>query len=62
MSSSLKLYESELLEQLADDLVEMHNATGIELQYWDTALKFVELFYNTYPQVTIGKKKICHTN
>jgi len=58
LSSSLKLYESELLEQLADDLVEMHNATGIELQYWDTALKFVELFYNTYPSVTIGKKKI----
>lgn len=54
----LKLYESELLEQLADDLVEMHNATGIELQYWDTALKFVELFYNTYPSVVIGKKKI----
>ena len=55
---TLKLYESELLEQLADDLVEMHNATGIELQYWDTALKFVEQFYNVYPQVTIGKKKI----
>jgi Tat protein secretion system quality control protein TatD with DNase activity len=54
----LKLYESELIEQLADDLVEMHNATGIELQYWDTALKFVEQFYNVYPQVTIGKKKI----
>jgi Tat protein secretion system quality control protein TatD with DNase activity len=58
LSSSLKLYESELLEQLADDLVEMHNATGIELQYWDTALKFVEQFYNVYPSVTIGKKKI----
>jgi hypothetical protein len=55
---TLKLYESELLEKLADDLVEMHNATGIELQYWDTALKFVEQFYNVYPQVTIGKKKI----
>jgi Tat protein secretion system quality control protein TatD with DNase activity len=58
MKMTLKLYESELLEKLADDLVEMHNATGIELQYWDTALKFVEQFYNVYPQVTIGKKKI----
>jgi Tat protein secretion system quality control protein TatD with DNase activity len=58
MMMTLKLYESELLEQLAEDLVEMHNATGIELQYWDTALKFVEQFYNVYPQVTIGKKKI----
>jgi len=54
----LKLYESELLERLADDLVEMHNATGIELQSWENALELVELFYNTYHTVTIGKKKI----
>ena len=47
-----------LLEALADDLVEMHNATGIELQYWDNALKFVQFFYNTYTSVTIGKKKL----
>ena len=53
-----KLIDLRLLEQLADDLVEMHNATGIELENWDTALKFVEHFYNVYPQVTIGKKKI----
>jgi len=55
---TLKLYESELLERLADDLVEMHNATGIELQSWENALELVELFYNTYHTVTIGKKKI----
>jgi Tat protein secretion system quality control protein TatD with DNase activity len=54
----LKLYESELLEKIADDLVEMHNATGIELQSWENALELVELFYNTYHTVTIGKKKI----
>jgi Tat protein secretion system quality control protein TatD with DNase activity len=58
MMKTLKLYESELLERLADDLVEMHNATGIELQSWENALELVELFYNTYHTVTIGKKKI----
>lgn len=47
-----------LLEQLADDLVEMHNDTGIELEQWETALKFVNHFYNVYPSVTIGSKKI----
>ena len=55
-------YSTDLLERLADDLVEMHNATGIELQSWENALELVELFYNTYHTVTIGKKKICHTN
>lgn len=54
----LKLYESEIIEKLADDLVEMHNATGIELEHWDNALRLVELFYNVYPSITIGKKKI----
>ena len=58
MNSHNKELSLSLLEALADDLVEMHNATGIELQYWDTALKFVEQFYNVYPQVTIGKKKL----
>lgn len=47
-----------LLEKLADDLVEMHNDTAIELQYWENALRFVEHFYNVYTNVTIGKKKI----
>jgi len=55
---TLKLYESELLEKLADDLVDMHIATAIELESWENALELVELFYNTYHTVTIGKKKI----
>jgi len=53
-----KLIDLRLLERLADDLVEMHNDTGIELEQWDTALEFVKHFYNVYPSVTIGKKKI----
>jgi hypothetical protein len=47
-----------LLERLADDLVEMHEATGIELQHWDTALEYVKQFYNVYPSVVIGMKKL----
>jgi hypothetical protein len=44
---------NQLLEKLADELVEMHNATGIELEQWDTAYKFVKNFYNTEEQVQI---------
>ena len=58
MNSYNKELSLPLLEALADDLVEMHNATGIELQCWENALDFVEFFYNTYHTVTIGKKKI----
>lgn len=54
----LKLYESDLLEKLADDLVDLHKVGGIELESWENALELVEYFYNTYHTVTIGKKKI----
>ena len=47
-----------LLEKLADEFVDLHRVGGIELEHWDTALKLVEQFYNVYPKVTIGKKKI----
>lgn len=46
-----------LLERLADDLVQMHNDTGIELQYWENALRFVEHFYKVDVSLTIGEKK-----
>lgn len=35
----------ELIEVLASDLVEMHNATGINLEYWPAAREFVTRFY-----------------
>lgn len=53
--------QAELLAKLADDLVEMHLATGIDLEYWDTALEVVDLFYETAigssGRVYIGYKK-----
>jgi len=49
-----------LASQLADDLVELHNVGGIELEQWDTAYQFVKHFYNTEEQVQIiiGSKKV----
>ena len=35
----------ELIERLALDLVEMHNDTGINLEYWPAAREFVTRFY-----------------
>lgn len=35
----------ELIERLALDLVEMHNDTGINLEYWPAAREFVVRFY-----------------
>lgn len=50
---------NKLLEKLADEIVELHNATGIELEQWDTAYQFVKVYYNTEEMVQIvirGKK------
>lgn len=53
-----KLTNDELLERLADDLVEMHLDTGIDLGYWETGLEVVERFYNIINVIAIdGKKK-----
>ena len=48
-----------LASQLADDLVELHNIGGIELEQWKTAYEFVKIYYNTEEQVqiVIGSKK-----
>jgi hypothetical protein len=35
----------ELIERLALDLVEMHNDTGINLEYWPAARELVTRFY-----------------
>ena len=51
------LTNTELLERLADDLVEMHRATGIDLAYWETAKEVVERFYNINATVIVGPKK-----
>ena len=48
-----------LLSTLADDFVELHTVGGIELEHWETAHKFVKLFYNTEEivEIRIGSKK-----
>lgn len=46
-----------IVARLADELVEMHNATAIELEYWETARLLVEQFYNVRTVVVIGSKK-----
>jgi hypothetical protein len=49
-----------LASKLADDLVELHNVGGIELEHWDTAYEFVKIYYNTEEQVqiVIREKKV----
>ena len=42
---------------LADDLVQMHKDTAIELEYWENARLFVEKFYDVKTVVMIGAKK-----
>ncbi len=46
MSKSSYATNEELLEQIADDLVQMHYETGIDLAYWSTGLEIVRRFYN----------------
>lgn len=47
----------ELAERLAGELVDTHNATGIDLAYWETARELVERFYKVDVEVVIGVKK-----
>jgi len=59
MSKYVKqLNNDELLQRMAQDLVEMHEQTAIDLGYWETALEVVERFYNVFVDVTISGKKI----
>ena len=47
----------ELAERLADELVDTHNDTGIDLGYWETALELVERFYKVDVKITIKGKR-----
>jgi hypothetical protein len=51
------LTNDELLERLAEDMMQMHLDTGIDLGYWETGLEAVSRFYNIGIQVRIGDKK-----
>ena len=45
------------MARIADDLVSMHNDTGIHLGYWETAMELVERFYHVNVEVIVGEKK-----
>ena len=47
----------ELMERLAEELVDMHHETAIDLGYWETALEVVERFYDTEIKVRIIDKR-----
>lgn len=51
------LTNDELLERLADELVNSHNETGIDLGYWETAREVVERFYDVKVTLDIKEKK-----
>jgi hypothetical protein len=51
------LTNDELLQRLADELVQAHKETGIDLGYWETAREVVERFYSVKVKLTITKKK-----
>jgi hypothetical protein len=52
------LSNMELLERMAEDLIAMHNETGIDLGYWETAREIVERFYYIDIQVKIERKRV----
>lgn len=55
MSKSSYRSNQQLLEDIATDLVNMHNETGIDLAYWDTALEIVRRFYDVKVTVEVGE-------
>jgi thermostable 8-oxoguanine DNA glycosylase len=55
-SKSSYLSNEELLERIADDLVQMHMETGIDLAYWDTALEIVRRYWYTSIHIEIDGK------
>lgn len=47
----------QLAERLADELVNSHRDTSIDLGYWETARELVERFYEVTVTVTVNNKK-----
>jgi hypothetical protein len=56
MSKSSYLSNEQLLEQIADDLVKMHEETGIDLAYWSTGMEIVRRFYDVEIRVKVRNK------
>jgi hypothetical protein len=58
MGKSSYLSNEELLEQIATDLVNMHEETGIDLAYWSTGLEIVRRFYDVDIKVDVVGKYV----
>jgi hypothetical protein len=50
------LTDRQLMERLADDLVEMHRGTYIDLAAWETGRELVERYYQVVVDVKIYDK------
>ncbi len=50
------LTDRQLMERLADDLVEMHRGTYIDLATWETGRELVERYYQVVVDVKIYDK------
>lgn len=58
MSKYVKhMSNDELLEKMAEDLVQMHRDTGIDLGYWETAKEVVERFYWVTTEVVVRDRR-----
>lgn len=57
MSKSSYRTNQELLQDIATDLVNMHNETGIDLAFWDTGLEIVRRFYDVQVTVEVGERR-----
>jgi hypothetical protein len=51
------LTNDELLERMADELVNMHKGKFIDLLYWETAFEITERFYETNSVITFRRKE-----
>ena len=51
------LTNDELLERMADDFVQMHKETAIDLGYWETAREVVERFYDVQVHLIIQDRR-----
>lgn len=52
-----RLSNDQLLERMAEDLVQMHYEGGINLAYWETGLEVVRRFYLVAATVEVLRKK-----
>lgn len=51
------LSNNELLKRMADELIDMHKQTAIDLAYWETAFEIVERFYFTNVSIEFKGEK-----